>query len=119
MSLGFAHFLACAALAAVGLHGMVFRPNLLRKLMGLNILQVSVIAFYLLLAFKRGAHPPILDGGAAEAGRFMNPLPHALMLTAIVVGVSTTGLALALVIRIHRLFGTLSEPEIAEALREP
>lgn len=107
------HYWACALLTLTGLYGLLRHPNLMRKLMGLNILQVSVILFYLLLAYKTGAEPPIL--GPADPSRaelYVNPLPHALMLTAIVVGVSTTGVALALIIRIHRLYGTLREPDI-------
>ena len=111
------HYAACGALFLLGLHGLLWRPNLLRKLMALNVLQASVVLFYILLAAKRGASPPVLAGsGLAEAAAYINPLPHALMLTAIVVGAATTGVGLALIIRIHRLFGTLQEPEIVDKL---
>ena len=117
-SLGHLHYVACAVLALIGLYGILGRPNLMRKLMGLNILQVSVILFYLLLAYKTGAAPPIGEHGAEFLAKdFINPLPHALMLTAIVVGVSVTGVGLAFLIMIHRRFGTLEEPEILEKLR--
>lgn len=102
-------YAVCAALALLGLHGMSQSSNLLRRLMALNVLQVAVIAFYLLLAVKTGAEPPVLEAGAALSERFINPLPHALMLTAIVVSVATTGVGLALLIRIHRQFGTLED----------
>lgn len=105
------HYAACGALFLLGLHGLLYRPNLLRKLMALNVLQASVVLFYVVLAYKRGAAPPVA-GVEAAAAAFINPLPHALMLTAIVVGAATTGVGLALLIRIHRLFGTLQESEI-------
>lgn len=107
-------YAACALLLLLGLHGLLFRSNLLRKLMALNVLQVAVISFYLLLALKRNGVPPILGDSAPAAAGFINPLPHALMLTALVVSVATTGVGLALVIRIHKLFGTLEEPNILE-----
>ena len=118
MTSGFFPYWVCALLALIGLHGMLFRPNLMRKLMGLNILQVSVILFYLLLAFKSGAGAPILSGlDSIEVGRYANPLPHALMLTAIVVGVSTTGVGLAMLVKIHRIYGTLKEPDVLKKLK--
>ncbi len=107
------HYWMIALLGLVGLYGAVLRPNLMRKLMGINILQTAVISFYLLLAVKKGAGVPILGHhGEALAHHFINPLPHALMLTAIVVGAGTTGVALALLIRIHRRYKTLDEREI-------
>jgi multicomponent Na+:H+ antiporter subunit C len=105
-------------LLLIGLYGVLAAPNLVRKLMGLNVLQVAVILFFITLGAKNDAGPPIaLDSTPLVAG-YVNPLPHALMLTAIVVGVSVTGVALALVIRIHREFGTLEEPELLVKLRE-
>lgn len=119
MGLGHANYLLAAALLLLGLHGLVTRPNLVRKLMAMSVLQVAVIMFFLSLAAKDRAHPPIvLDGPVVRARDYINPLPHALMLTAIVVSVSTTGVALALLIRIHRRYGTLEEPELLERLRE-
>lgn len=110
------HYWACALLFLIGLYGALLRHNLMRKLMGLNILQTAVIAFYLLIAGKIGAEPPILAHGAASVDHFINPLPHALMLTAIVVGVSTTGVALALLIRIHKRYKSMDERDILEKL---
>jgi multicomponent Na+:H+ antiporter subunit C len=73
-----------------------------------------VILFYLVLAYKRDAAPPLLEGAGAAAGAaaVVNPLPHALMLTAIVVGAATTGVGLALIVRVHRVYGTLQEPDL-------
>ena len=108
-----------AVLFLVGIYGILARANLVRKLMAMNILQVAVIVFFISLAYKTDATPPIARYGDLEpvARDYINPLPHTLMLTAIVVSVSTTGVALALLIRIHRRFGTLDENELLEKLK--
>ena len=106
-----------ALLLLIGLYGMLMQPNLLKKLMAMNILQVAVIMFFIALADKTGATAPIEMHGVTDVDAYINPLPHALMLTAIVVGVSTTGVALALLIRIHRHYGTLEEPELLERMQ--
>jgi len=113
------HVLA-TLLLLVGLHGMLTRRHLMRKLMAMNLLQVAVIVFFIALAAKSGAQPPITAVGdaAPRAHDYVNPLPHALMLTAIVVGVATNGVALALLIRIHRRYGTLDEPDVILGMRE-
>ena len=113
------HYWLSAALLLIGLYGMLAKPNLVRKLMAMNILQVAVIMFFISVAAKSGATVPIAVEGdeARVATAYVNPLPHALMLTAIVVSVSTTGVALALLIRIHRRYGTLNEVELLEKLR--
>jgi multicomponent Na+:H+ antiporter subunit C len=99
---------------------MLVPANLIRKLMGMNILQTSVIVFFLTLGAKTDGLLPLAEkyGAAPAAADYVNPLPHALMLTAIVVGVSTTGVALALAIRIQRWYGTLEEPELLSKLSE-
>lgn len=108
------------ALLLLGLYGMLAKPNLVRKLMAMNILQVAVIMFFITLAAKSGATAPIAieASGPPAAIAYANPLPHTLMLTAIVVSVSTTGVALALLIRIHRRYGTLDEVELLAKMRE-
>ena len=116
--LGHMNYWLAAVLLLIGLHGMLIRPNLVRKLMAMNILQVAVIMFFITLADKTGATPPIEVHGLKQATAYINPLPHALMLTAIVVGVSTTGVALALLIRIYHHYGTLEEPELLERMRQ-
>jgi multicomponent Na+:H+ antiporter subunit C len=108
-----------AFLLLIGLYGMLAQRNLVKKLMAMNILQVAVILFFIALADKSGATVPIEIHGVHSATAYINPLPHALMLTAIVVGVSTTGVALALLIRIHRRYGTLEEPEVLAQLAAP
>jgi multicomponent Na+:H+ antiporter subunit C len=108
-----------AALFLIGLYGILGRPHLVRKLMAMNILQVAVIVFFIVVGFKSDATPPIARYGEMEqrAADYINPLPHTLMLTAIVVSVSTTGVALALLLRIHRRYGTLDERKLLELLR--
>ena len=115
-----ADYVLAVLLLLVGLHGMLARRNLVRKLMAMGVLQVAVIVFFIAAAAKSSAHPPIAAAGevAPRARDYINPLPHALMLTAIVVGVSTNGVALALLLRIHRRYGTLEEPELLRRMRE-
>jgi spermidine synthase len=89
---------------------------------GLNIFQTAIILFFVSTAVKKGAGIPIVDkqaalAGAVDVGTVINPLPHVLMLTAIVVGVSVTGVALAMLVRIYRQYGTLEEDEILEKLQ--
>lgn len=108
-----------ASLFLIGLYGILKPPHLVRKLMAMNIMQAAVIVFFVSLGYKEGATPPIARYGEREprASSYINPLPHTLMLTAIVVSVSTTGVALALLIRIHRRYGTLEENELLEKLK--
>ena len=120
--LGHLNYWLATMLLLIGLHGMLIRPNLVKKLMAMNVMQVAVIMFFISLAVKTGGTAPIElhgDGHTApQAAAYINPLPHALMLTATVVGVSTTGVALALLIRIYRYYGTLEEPELLDRMQE-
>ncbi len=106
------------ALMMVGLYIVIARDNLVKKVMGLNIFQAAAILFYVSMAKVAGGTAPIVPQdaghGAGHGGHdvvYSNPLPHVLMLTAIVVGVATTSLALALAVRIHREYGTVEEDE--------
>ena len=119
------HFngIAYIVLMMIGLYAMTGKSNLVKKLVGMNIFQWSIILFVVSLGAKRGATIPIVLGeheppAVIEARQYVNPLPHVLMLTAIVVGVGTTGVALALLLRIHRRYGTLEEDVLLERLRE-
>ncbi len=108
-------------LIMIGFYGMMAKNNLMKKLIGMNIFQWSIILFYISIGSKYGATVPIIDSSlhpAIRAGDYINPLPHVLMLTAIVVGVATTGIALTLLILIHRKYRTLEENEILEELRK-
>ena len=96
----------------LGLYVVVSRGNLVKKIVGLNIFQMSVFLLYISLGKVSGGTAPILTG---KAETFSNPLPHVLILTAIVVGIATTALGLALVVRIRESFGSIEEEEILEA----
>ncbi|MEW5948284.1 MAG: cation:proton antiporter subunit C [Thermodesulfobacteriota bacterium] len=105
-------------LMMLGLYGMIGKRNLVKKLIGMNIFQVAIILFYISIGSKVGASIPILTAedlhGMADPVKYMNPLPHVLMLTAIVVGIATTGVALAIIIMIYNRYKTLAEDEILE-----
>ena len=96
----------------LGVYGMVFSKNYMKKLMAMNVMQVAVIYFYLCLAQKDGGMLPVLNGITNNPDAYVNPLPHGLMLTAIVVSLGTTGVALALLMRIKEMFGSVEEDEI-------
>lgn len=98
-------------LMMIGFFIVIARGNLVKKVIGLNVFQTSVFIFYISLGKVEGGTAPILIEGASA---YSNPLPHVLILTAIVVGIATTALALALVVRINEQFGTVEEQEIQE-----
>ena len=113
-------------LLVVGLYSMMTKNNLMKKLIGMNIFQWAIILFFISVGAKRGATVPVIAGAhgndthvlAARAAEYVNPLPHALMLTAIVVGIATTGIALALLIAIYKRYNTIEEDEVIEALKK-
>ena len=128
--IGHFNIVTYVVLMMIGFYAMTGKTNLVKKLVGMNIFQWSIILFVVSLGAKRGATIPIImdhaDAGhgpehgpelVLEAAQYVNPLPHVLMLTAIVVGVATTGVALALLLRIHAQYGTLEEDELLETLR--
>ena len=97
------------ALMLVGFIGVSTHSNLIKKMIGLGIFQVSVLLLYVSSGDVLGATPPILVQGAEQ---YVNPLPHVLMLTAIVVGVAILAVGLALIVRIKEAYGTMEEDEI-------
>lgn len=98
-------------LMMAGFYIVMSRHNLIKKLIGLNIFQTSVFIFYISVGKLSGGTAPILDKGISS---YSNPLPHVLILTAIVVGVATISLGLALVVRLKEAYGTIEEDEINE-----
>jgi multicomponent Na+:H+ antiporter subunit C len=110
---GVAHwnYLAVITLMMIGLYIMISRGNLVKKIMGMNIFQTSVILLYVSMGNVSGATAPILVEGDPGV-LYSNPLPHVLMLTAIVVGVASSALGLALVVRVKEAYGTVEEDEI-------
>lgn len=99
-------------LMMTGLFITVSRGNLIKKIVGLNLFQTSVFMFYISMGKIRGGTAPILTGNPDSV--YSNPLPHVLILTAIVVGIATTALALALIVRIRESYDTIEEDEILE-----
>ena len=98
-------------LMMTGFYIVISRGNLVKKVVGLNIFQTSVLLLYLSMGKVTGGTAPIVADGFKT---YSNPLPSVLMLTAIVVGVATTALALALIVRIREAYGTVEEDEILE-----
>lgn len=112
-------FWVVMVLQVIGLYGMLVQRNLVKKLIGINIFQTSIILLWVAAAYKQDASVPVFDPaiGLEDPSRYMNPLPQTLMLTAIVVGVAITGVAFALLIAIHEAYGTLDEEELLERMR--
>ena len=117
---GYFPYWMCFLLLSIGLYGILFKRNLLKKVVGLTIFQASIILFFIILAYKEGGTVPVLKEGLDSdlVSGYINPLPHALMLTAIVVGVATVGVALALLIRVYEDFGTIDEPDLWKELKK-
>lgn len=109
------NYVGYVLLVAIGLFVLIDDENLVKKVLGLNIFQTGIFLFFISLGYRTGSGPPILS---ADAGPYANPLPQVLMLTAIVVGVSVTAVALALIVRIYREYGTLREDVLREELAD-
>lgn len=103
-------------LMMIGLYVVVSRGNLVKKIVGLNLFQTSVFMLYISMGKILGGTAPILTDNPDEV--YSNPLPHVLILTAIVVGIATTALGLALIIRIREQFDTIEEDEIFKIEQE-
>lgn len=117
------NYWAVVILLMIGLYAMMVKKNLVKKIIGMNIFQTAIILFYVSSGAKKNATIPIIMHGhgaldhAVHTKDFINPLPHVLMLTAIVVSVATLGVALALALKTYRLYGTLEENEIQDKIR--
>ena len=110
------NYLIVICLMMGGLFIVISQNNLVKKLVGLAIFQTSVFLFYITVGKMAGGTAPILIDSANVA--YSNPLPHVLILTAIVVGVATTALGLALVLRIHAAFGSIEDDEVLKMKAE-
>ena len=130
------NYWASIILILIGLFGMIVKRNLIKKLIGLVIFQSAIILFFVSIGVKENSTIPILEhdltyahdseaahitgehvvSGKIDADHYSNPLPHVLMLTAIVVGVATLGVALATVEKIYQGFGTLEEDKILDQI---
>ena len=112
---GLFNYWVSIVLMMAGLYVVISRGNLVKKIVGLNIFQISVFTLYISMGKVDGGTAPIYGEGIEI---YSNPLPHVLILTAIVVGVATTALGLALVVRIRESYGTIEDNEILEIERE-
>ena len=106
---GLFNYWVVVILMMMGFYMVIAQHNLIKKIVGLNVFQVSVFLFYISMSKVKGGSAPILADGIEV---YSNPLPHVLILTAIVVGVATTALGLALTVRINEAYGTIEEDEI-------
>ena len=109
MILGLYNYWVVVVLMMIGLYIVIAHGNLVKKIVGLTIFQTSVFIFYISRAKIEGGTAPILIEGARQ---YSNPLPHVLILTAIVVGIATTALGLALAVRIKEAYGSVEEETI-------
>ena len=107
-------------LMMTGLYIVIAKGNLVKKIVGLNIFQTSVFLLYISIGKVTGGTAPIfpIDMKIDPNAIYSNPLPHVLILTAIVVGIATTSLGLALIVRIREVYFTIEEIEIAEQEKE-
>ncbi len=107
-------------LMMIGFYTMIRKNNMVKKLIGMNIFQTAIILFYISIGAKRGGAIPVVDPATAEvvARDIVNPLPHVLMLTAIVVSVSVTGVALATMLKIYKAYGSIDEDQILERVKQ-
>ena len=101
-------------LMMLGFYAVIARGNMVKKMVGLNIFQTSVFMLYISMGKVSNGTAPILTGDSSTV--YSNPLPHVLILTAIVVGVATTAVGYALIIRIQESFGTIEDDEIIELM---
>jgi multicomponent Na+:H+ antiporter subunit C len=112
-------YLLVLVLLSIGLYGMLAAGNLVKKLIGMTIFQTSIYIFFIEGSVKRGATLPVIDPGlGTDAASYVNPLPHLLILTAIVVGVAVAGVALSLLVALHARHGTLDEDAIIDELSD-
>ena len=107
--LGHLNHIIVIVLMMTGFYTVIARPNLVKKIVGLFIFQTSVFILFISMAKVEGGTAPIIDD---SIGVYSNPLPHVLILTAIVVGLATTALGLALVVRIREAYGSINEDDI-------
>ncbi len=107
---GLYNYWVFAILLMVGFYAVIAKPNMIKKLLGLSIFQAAVFLLYITMDKVDGGTAPIIQPGVVDA-IYSNPLPQVLILTAIVVGISTTALGLAIVVRIQEAYGTIEDDE--------
>jgi len=106
------------ALMLIGFYGIFAKDNLIKKIIGLSIFQTAIFLYFISLGAVKGGTAPIVSEEIIRKGYvYANPLPHVLILTAIVVSVATAAVALSLIIRMHDEYGSIEESEIIERLK--
>src|SRR5690554_4100557 len=108
------HFLTAILLFLIGFHTMLTHSNLVKKIIGMNIMETAVFLFFISIGYVQEGNAPLLDESIST---YVNPLPSALILTGIVVGVSLTAFALAMIVKLYKYYGTIDADEIMR-LRE-
>lgn len=103
------YYLVAIILFLIGFHTMLTHSNLIKKVIGMNIMETAIFLFFVSVGYIDGRNAPIIDG---QAQSFINPLPSALILTGLVVGVSLTAFSLSLVVKLYKYYGTLDADEI-------
>ena len=107
------NYWVCVILMMIGFYGVIAKTNLVKKALSLSLFQTGVLVFYISIGKIDGGTGPVLDPRNPEA-IYSNPLPHALMLTAIVVGVATLSVAMAIIVNIRERYGTIDERDIED-----
>ncbi len=105
------YYFAAIILFIIGFHTMLTHANLIKKIIGMNIMETAAFLIFVSIGYIEGGRAPILDEGFDQI--YMNPLPQALILTGIVVAVSVTAYALSLIIKLYQHYGTVDADEIA------
>ncbi|TKR25231.1 cation:proton antiporter subunit C [Natronomonas salsuginis] len=111
-------YVTVVLLLAIGLYMMIASPNLVKKIIGLNLFQSAIFLFFIAMAYADGGSIPVIPTEGGAVGEYASPLPQVIVLTAIVVGVSLTAVALALIVRLYAAYGTLNEETIREVANE-
>ena len=111
--LGLYYYWVFAIVLMIGFYAVIAKPNLIKKLIGLSLFQAAVFLLYITMGKVEGGTAPIFNEEVGDQ-LFSNPLPQVLILTAIVVGISTTALGLGIVVRIKEEYGSIEENEIQE-----
>ena len=109
-------YLFVLVLLAVGLYAVLAKSDLVKKVIGLTIFSTAIYLFFIEGSLQEGGTAPVIDERGSDPALYVDPLPHLLILTAIVVGVGVVGVALALLVRLYRTHGTLDEDRIAARL---
>jgi len=109
-------YLFVMVLLAIGLYGVLAKTDLVKKVIGLTIFSTAIYLFFIEGSLQEGGTAPVIDERGTDPALYVDPLPHLLILTAIVVGVGVVGVALALLVRLYRTHGTLDEDVIAANL---